>query len=487
MPEPRDPFSPDPGGPRQGGPPGAAGGGTPGGRPDSTLEEWLAEQVPPLPPPPGTLERIRRRARRRKLVQAASAAAGAAVIVLGIATLPQLVLSQLQPAAQSGGDVAGQTLLTSPPRQQGSRPSPAGSGTPAPTLPPVPPHFAPTSVTFVGTGTGWVIGQAGTPGQCTGPNQDICTSIARTDNYGRSWYGVPAPVTGPPDGSHGVSQIRFLNTLDGWAFGPELWATHDGGQHWAQVPTHGLRVTALETRGSTAYAVWAQCSGGGASYAAGCTSFTLYSSPADGDSWQPVPGAAAGLTAGGAPSSALLLLTGSASYLLPPGGTLVAGPGAASGPWQPAAGGLLTAAPCSPGPPGQPGAALLAVTGTDRLVLMCPGAGDGSAGQVFASADGGRTWQPAGQASVGGTAASLSGSLTGALILATSQGIAISPDGGGRWQPAQVASAPRGGFSYVGMTTGQQGVAVPADPRQGAVWFTYDGGLTWRPSPVTSS
>ncbi len=483
MPEPRAPFSPDPGDPRRGGPPGTPGGAS-GGPPGSTLDEWVAEQVPPLPPPPGTLDRIRKRARQRKLVQAVSAAAGAAVIVLGIATLPQLVLSQLRPSSQSGGDVAGQTLLTAPP-QPSARPSPAGSGTPAPTLPPVPPHFAPTSVTFVSTGTGWVIGQAGTPGQCGPPAAYICTSIARTDDGGRTWYGVPAPVTGAPDGSHGVSQLRFLNLADGWAFGPELWATHDSGKHWAQVPTHGLRVTALETRGATAYAVLARCHGGGAAYAADCTSFSLYSSPAASDNWQPVPGATAGLTAGGAPSSAQLLLTGTASYLLPPGGGLVAGPGAASGPWRPAAGGLLTGVPCSPGPPGQPGGALLAVTGADRLVVLCPGAG-GSGGQVFASGDGGRTWQPAGQVTAAGTAASLSGSLTGALILATSQGIAVSPDGGGRWQPAEVVSAPPGGFSYVGMTTGQQGVAVPADPRQGAVWFTYDGGQTWRPSPVTN-
>jgi photosystem II stability/assembly factor-like uncharacterized protein len=43
---------------------------------------------------------------------------------------------------------------------------------------------------------------------------------------------------------------------------------------------------------------------------------------------------------------------------------------------------------------------------------------------------------------------------------------------------------PAGGFSYVGMTTDQQGVALPASPAAGAVWFTFDGGKSWRPSPV---
>jgi hypothetical protein len=34
------------------------------------------------------------------------------------------------------------------------------------------------------------------------------------------------------------------------------------------------------------------------------------------------------------------------------------------------------------------------------------------------------------------------------------------------------------------MTTSSQGVAVPADSSQDAVWFTVDGGHTWQASPV---
>ena len=41
-----------------------------------------------------------------------------------------------------------------------------------------------------------------------------------------------------------------------------------------------------------------------------------------------------------------------------------------------------------------------------------------------------------------------------------------------------------GGYSYVGMTTSDQGVAVPADESQDAVWFTYDGGAHWQESLV---
>ena len=41
-----------------------------------------------------------------------------------------------------------------------------------------------------------------------------------------------------------------------------------------------------------------------------------------------------------------------------------------------------------------------------------------------------------------------------------------------------------GGFSWVGLTSREQGVAVPADPAQHAVWFTHDGGRTWGVSAI---
>ena len=80
-----------------------------------------------------------------------------------------------------------------------------------------------------------------------------------------------------------------------------------------------------------------------------------------------------------------------------------------------------------------------------------------------------------------GTATFLSASPSGALVLATSLGIEVSTDGGATWSPAGGAMPP-GGFAYAGMTTGTQGVAVPAGPAQHGVWLTYDGCRSWRPS-----
>ena len=153
-------------------------------------------------------------------------------------------------------------------------------------------------------------------------------------------------MTGAAKGQAGVSQIRFYNTSDGWAFGPQLWATHNGGRSWKRIGTGGLRVTALETAGQRVFAVWAPCSGTGASWAAGCTGQTLQEAAPGSNRWAPVPGAATGLSGSGTASAAALVLTGSRGYLLPPTGVLVSGPVSGAGGWQPVTG---SAAPCLPG------------------------------------------------------------------------------------------------------------------------------------------
>jgi hypothetical protein len=467
--------------------------------PRDDLDAWLKAQVRPLPPPPGTFELIRRRARRRKLTRAVVTAAGAAAAIAIIAAVPTLLIPRLQlgPGPTQSGAAAGQTQDASPTHPSASPSTPAPNTAVAP--PPVPANFAATSVTFIGTLTGWVLGQAGVPGHCPIVAQD-CTSIARTDDGGATWYGVPAPVTGAPDGSAGVSQIRFLDRNDGWAFGPELFATHDGGHNWTKISTGGLRVTTLEARGDRAFAVWARCTGTGSGFAAHCTSFAVYSAAASGDQWTPVAGATAGISSGattgttpatagttpGATASASLLLNGTRGYLLTPGGNLVSGPVSGQGAWQP----LVTApagAACTAGaaqPDGQPAGEMLAATGPSGLVLVCTG--PASAGSqpktVYTSADNGTTWRRAGTAPTAGTATSVAGTPS-AIVLATSLGIEVSADGGATWAAAR-GTRPPGGFAFVGMTTPAQGVAVPADPGQHAVWFTIDSAQTWQASPI---
>jgi hypothetical protein len=463
--------------------------------PRDEVDTWLHERVKPLLPPPGAFEAIRRRARRRRLAHAVIAAGGAAVIVAAAATVPPLIIGHLRPTGATN-PVTSAPTSAAPTRSATPSPAPSPTPSPAPSAAGlwVPPNFAVSSVTFVSARTGWVIGQAGIPGQCTGPNPNICTSLAGTSDGGQSWHGIPAPVAGAPDGGAGVSQIRSLDGQNGWAFGPQLYATHDGGHTWTKIGTHGMRVTGLETVAGRAFAVWARCTGTGPDFAGDCTSFSLYSSPAGTDAWAPVPGVT-GLTsagtAAGVPSSAQLVLTGSRGYLLAPDGFIYSGPVTGTVGWQAVTllgKGMLG---CDqPGPAqadGTPADTMLAATGTG-LVELCLTTSPGQKLLAY-SADGGRTWMDAGSAPGGGTATSLSGTPAGQVLVATTSGIDVSANvaglrpGGLRWRSVLGAAAP-GGYSYVGMTTASQGVAVPAETSLHAVWFTYDGGRHWQESPI---
>jgi BNR/Asp-box repeat len=452
--------------------------------PRDELGTWLGVQVQPLLPPPGTFERVSRRARRLRARRALVAAAGGlAVAAIAAVAVPQLVISAPGAGGQASATGGLPSAAAGPQHPAtavaGSAPAPAAAGPPAPAPPAL-------SVTFVGAATGWVMGQSLPAGQCDQPAAPACIVLRRTDSGGATWRTVHAPPTHGPDGPTGVSQIRFLTRSDGWAFGPQLWATHNAGRTWTQIATGGLRVTALEARGRRVFAVWARCTGTGAGFASHCTSFTVYSSPAGRDAWAPVlsPVAAAGPAAG----AASLLLTGTTANLLSPAGSLFAGPltGAGLQPVQQATGAAGRALPCPSGaaqPDGQPAGALLAAGPPAQLDLLCagPSASGRQSKTIYASADGGQTWRPTGQAPAAGTASFLSASPSGALVLATSLGIEVSTDGGATWSAAS-GTMPPGGFAYVGMTTDAQGVAVPAGSAQHSVWLTYDGGRTWQPS-----
>lgn len=476
--------------------------------PGDRIDAWLHAEVEPLAPPPGTFERIRRRAHRRKVRRATLSAAGVAIVIAAAAAAPGVASTLLHSGSGRPGRpaAAGTPAPTSRPaatgsggggvESQSSSPVPPGSSLSATTSgAPVPQNFRPTSVTFIGS-IGAVIGQAGTPGHCA---TSFCTSLAGTSDYGGSWYGVSAPLTGAPHGARGVSQVRFLNLSDGWAFGPQLWVTHDGGASWTREPTHGLRVTDLEAAGNRAFALFARCTGSGPGYGASCTSVSLYASLADTDQWRPVSGPVTGLrplaASAGTPVSASLVLTGGPAggegYVLAPSGELLSGP--LTGTAWTVASTALPCAPGAPGPSGQPVGALLAAD-SNLLVLVCTSAtnatSDTQAKAIDVSSDGGAHWSQAGTGLPGGIAASVAIQAQDNLVLlATDAGLYRSGNGGSAWQLVQAspagAAAAEHGFSYVGMTSPANGVALPADPGLHEVFITTDGGRTWRPQPVS--
>jgi hypothetical protein len=491
------------------------------------LDRWLNEQVRPLPPPPGTFQLIAKRARRRRIRKAVVSLAGAAAVAAatGVA-VPVSMSLRLSTSAASGNLAAdggspksvnpaqsslgtGSKLLA--PSRSSSAPAASGAASAfGPTSPGwLPANFIPSSVTWDSLSTGWVIGPAGTPGHCGAQqNSSVCTSIAVTHDGGQTWSGVPAPVT------TSVSGLRFLNATYGWAFGPQLWATDNGGTNWHQVDTGNLSVPQLETINGRAFALFAACKSIDGNPDAACTSYTLKTATAGSDDWTPVAGVPAALTGGtadftqaaGQQDSAILQLTGATAtqpatgYLVAPDGTLYAGPldGTA---WH-----KVTTLPCTPGPGndsgGQPQGLQFTPDGTSssggtRLAMVCD---QGTAGtsSVYQSTDNGATWTK--QAGVGSTpTTSVPQSLTalpdGTLILAAipgggglGGGIYLLSPGATEWHAATLSAASNWetpvGFTYVGMTSATQGVALSSDSSQHAIWMTTDGGQTWQVRPI---
>jgi hypothetical protein len=153
----------------------------------------------------------------------------------------------------------------------------------------VPAGFAPASFTAISDDTWWLLGTA----PCASPP---CTSLVRTDDGGRSFVGVPAPRTAA------VSEVRFADSRDGFAYGPALWVTHNAGASWHQLYPGGS-ITAFAIAGGNAYAIVSSASTG-----------RLVRTPIGSDGWQDLPAAGnayAGLWAHG--SDVLLESSTSAS------------------------------------------------------------------------------------------------------------------------------------------------------------------------------
>ncbi len=81
---------------------------------------------------------------------------------------------------------------------------------------------------------------------------------------------------------------------------------------------------------------------------------------------------------------------------------------------------------------------------------------------------------------------SLTASPLGTIMLSGAGGIEVLTPGSASWQAANVKNAPTGGFSYIGMTSNDQGVALPADMGLHKIWMTFDGGQNWAArTPIT--
>jgi photosystem II stability/assembly factor-like uncharacterized protein len=295
--------------------------------------------------------------------------------------------------------------------------------------------------------------------------------LASTIDGGAAWSlvgSLPAQITGT---NPGVSKVRFATSHDGWAFGPQLWSTHDGGRTWTQQTTPGP-VYDVEASGGVAYLLEASCG------TQPCVQGDrLLQTPVSTDRWTAISGpkladgqgslAAHGNTVwvvvnGGGTSTFAMVVGGNSWHQL-------ANPCTAAGPDL----ALVGVAPVS----------------TSALFELCagdPGAGSETKVVLFSSDGGVHATATSAAPSRGGIASGIAAASTAVVAVPAASGASYvyrSADGGHTW--ATPLNQGDGGVGYfdVGFTTATQGVAVYGNPAQGSssLLMTHDAGATWKP------
>lgn len=379
-----------------------------------------------------------------------------------------VLLLPLLLAAACGGAKQGKVVPSPPPSATApAGPSPSASPTaPSPAGGPVPAGFQPASVSFVSAGTGWALGTA--PNCATAP----CTSLVRTTDGGAHWVGIPAPrapLTGatatqlsPASGA--VSHLRFADPLDGFAFGPALYATHDGGGTWAAVDTGGRTVLALEAAGNGVALLTAACT------EAGCSDGQVQAMPAAGG---PTTQLAA---APGSVTGASLAVHAPAAFALFAHGTTATVLATSGGAWT------ALPDPCSGATPTP--TALAAPDAVTLYSLCTGGAGAGQSPKtVVATAHAATSVQ--GSPPIPGDPEGITATPDGVLLVSATSGsswLYRSTDGGRSWTTAKDFADGGMSLTDLGFTTATQGAVVEGVPLQGGtsrLWLTRDAGATW--------
>jgi photosystem II stability/assembly factor-like uncharacterized protein len=211
------------------------------------------------------------------LAGVAVAAVVVAIIVLNVGTSPR----HATPAASRSETATATTTATATHSSATVPGKPTGQGSPS-----IPANFHPQSFTAISELTWWVLGAA--PCSLVGL-QPPCGAILRTTDGGRSFTALEAPLASLAGrlSTSGYSQIRFADLRNGFAYGPNLYATHDGGATWQPVDVGG-DVSDLAISDGEVYAIVSPPPG---------SAGQLMRSPVGQDQWSTVT--AAGRVSGG--------------------------------------------------------------------------------------------------------------------------------------------------------------------------------------------
>ena len=388
----------------------------------------------------------------------------AAVVVIAVAALIVTRNGNLPPGGLPAGSgslpTATAATTTSATSASPVIASPVPSATPAASAALL--GLSPASVTFVSPNDGWVLGT----GTCA---SGACAAIARTADAGRTWTAVAAPaapiVPDPAQGAHGISGLRFADAQDGWAYGPDLWATHDGGATWARPTIAGLAagsaVVALEAGNGSVHAVVLDGQG-----------YRIASSPVGTDDFR---FSAVRIAIGAGPVPAVqLVLSGAAGWLLENDRTVIGGARLVNGSW------VAWQPPCL----NVVGPAYLAASSATELAAACDvGLWSTPTGShLFLSHDGGSTFVAASTTVPLTTTAAIAASSPSVTVVGGTDGAGAALvgtfDGGRTW--SVVARPGTVGLTDLGFTTATQGVVIATSGTgPGTLYITRDGGQTW--------
>ena len=340
--------------------------------------------------------------------------------------------------------------------------APAAGGAPV-----GPGGFKAISVSFVSARTGWVLGGGPCPDPSCAPTYRTDTRLYRTDDGGRTWQAVNAPPAQLADHGSGEA-VRFANLSDGWVSLPEVWATHDGGAHWARQPFENAY--ALETAGGFVHVV----TSGPGGY-----KFRILTSPVHSDAWH---SSGADVESGAGPvPQAQLVLHGNQGWILFINRGTLSGARLQGGRWVP------WKTPCIDGSPG-----VLAASTDRNLVAHCAeGVWNDKPPQdlVFVSSDGGVVFHQVSTPLPVGFGGDIGTATPTTWVLAAFDGdsrpqLFRTADAGRTWKAVYHGDG-SAGLTDLGFTTPQQGVVISeGEGQSGRLFMTYDGGETWSPVSI---
>lgn len=243
------------------------------------LREVLRSQRLSISPDPHALSRVRERARRRQRRRALANGAAALAVVAVVGSAVALRPHGAGPAVVGDHQLTSSAFASSPAASDAVSPSPSAAIVPsvaasdAVELPGVeasptsisstdpttaPTRFDALSVSAISTDNWWVLGYSTTTYADETASEGF---LARTTDggghftIGRPDLPIANPQMRPPPGAMFVSSIRFGNPDAGWAFGPALYSTTDGGTSWSPEPGIVGAVVDLVAADDVAWAV----------------------------------------------------------------------------------------------------------------------------------------------------------------------------------------------------------------------------------------